>query len=1041
MSAKLPTIIDNRSGNTLLAALARLLEQTHKLDVATGTFELGSLLALEGKWQVPQSIRVIMGDETTQRTKKELLQALQDTSRESIEDAKERDDTLTGLDAVRDAIKKDTLAVRVYAKAKFHPKCYLMDVGESAPVDFALVGSSNFTRSGLTRNLELNLMTADQFHVAHLKEWYEDIWKEAENVKDELLGVIEPHLKDYPPFTVYARSLFEFFAGREKGQDAWEIGESVIYRKLSLYQRHGYHRALQIASEWNGALICDGVGLGKTFIGLMILERCLRDKKRVLLIVPKSVKESVWDANIERLLKPRYRRLLHELLDIRKHTDFGRDGGIAEDDLEYFKNDKQVIIIDEAHHFRNPRSNRGELFMEIARGKEIYFLTATPINNGLDDLYHLINYFAQNRQDYFSRIRINHLRKYFLENEARIEEQKPNMDAAEAVEAEDFLRTDELLKHILIQRSRKYVQDSELETGGTAAFPERQKPRVIEYSLRSVYESIYAELKDAFDKDRPFLTLAIYNTAAYSTSPDAQEVQRQKQVIGLIRTLFLKRLESSFKAFEASAEDLLAKMARFLKTHSPETYDAWTTTNRRWWRILQEHIQARLEREEAEEEDELPGMAPELNPEEFRMQRLLRDVHEDMNILSDFLSKIYRRFYIEEKEGAEEDPKKDDKLQKLLDKLQSDTLLVERKVIIFTEFRDTARYLARRLVAAGLDGVEQVDSGRNVQNRESILRRFSPHYNCLPDSEELAEALGDPIRILISTDVLSEGLNLQDASLLINYDLHWNPVRLMQRIGRIDRRVDSEIERRIRRPSELQGKIYFWNFLPPRELEDLLHLKERLDGKIMRINKTLGIEGALLTPDDPEMSLKEFNRRYEGKESIEELMELEQQRIIRDHPDLWESLGRLPRRLFSGKLAGDGFAPICNKQGEELLAMRPDMRRGVFCCFRMPPVIGPAPTELFEYKPASDDPSAHPPGEVRWYFYDAEVGKVSEGPEAAWLPARCQVDTPRSVKEGPGGATGEARKAIERHIRNTYMRDAQVPANAKPVLLAWMEIG
>jgi len=444
-----------------------------------------------------------------------------------------------------------------------------------------------------------------------------------------------------------------------------------------------------------------------------------------------------------------------------------------------------------------------------------------------------------------------------------MEGQHPQTDVIELAENEDFLRTDDLLKHILIQRSRSYVKNSE-GGGDGPLFPERQRPHVVNYSLKTVYETLYGEIKEAFDRKNPFLSLAIYNTSAYHKDPDKRTAEYQKLVIALIRTLLLKRLESSFKAFEASVEDLLAKMARFLRYYSPELFEAWDKTNRRWWKLVQDHITERLERNEAEteneEEDDVPDFAEDFDPEQHNMDKLLADVQEDMEQLTNFLSKIYRRFYVKGKEGEEEDPEKDDKLQKLLHHLKGDEILKDQKVIIFSKFRDTARYLARQLQAAGLKELEQVDSGRNVNNREMIIKRFAPYYNCaetdkdLLGETELSKCLDNPIDILISTDVLSEGLNLQDASLIINYDLHWNPVRLMQRIGRVDRRLNPEIEEMIDRPPHLKGKVYFWNFLPPNELEDILHLKQRLDGKILRINRTLGIEGALLTPDDPDMA-------------------------------------------------------------------------------------------------------------------------------------------------------------------------------------------
>lgn len=1027
-SGKIPTILDNRDDNKVQYALERLLTCAKRLDVATGTFEIGSLLSLDAYWQQQERIRIVMGDETTRRTKRELISALSAATNDSIETEKEHDDNLTGLPAIRQALINKQIEVKVYSQAKFHAKTYIIDSKEDQPVDYAIVGSSNFTKPGLTQNLELNLFTTDQTHIGELKKWYEQVWGEAEDVNDELVNVINPHLHSYDPFTVYAKTLKEYFHGKEKLQDDWERNDSVIYSILSQYQKDGYHRALQIADEWNGALICDGVGLGKTFIGLMILERCIRDGKRVLMVVPKSAEQSVWWSNINRYLSPVYRRFFKELFDIKRHTDFGREGTITDDDLQYYREYKDVIIIDEAHHFRNPNANRGNLLMDLAGNKKLFMLTATPINNKLDDLYHLINYFAQDKPTHFARLGIQNLRKYFIQADKRMETEHSDLDVSEAAVVDDFLRTDVLLKNVLIQRSRKYVKDSETTGGASAVFPERQLPRVINYSLKSVYASLYGEIKDAFNHDDPFLTLAIYNTSRYATHPDPTVSQTQVQVVSLIRTLLLKRLESSFKAFEASVEDLLAKMAKFMKVFAPDQYDTWINSNTRWWSIVQDHIRTRLEidEQEPEEDDEVPDAYMTFNPEDHEMERLLRDLQGDMEQLTIFLSKIYRRFYDKDNEGLIEDPVKDNKLQELLKHLKEDSILKGNKVIIFTEFRDTARYLFRQLKGAGLKHIEQIDSGRQI-DREKVIKHFAPYYNCDDQTQdlfgdtELKGCLKNPINILISTDVLSEGLNLQDASLLINYDLHWNPVRLMQRIGRVDRRLNPAIEAKLKRPAKLNGKVYFWNFLPPDELEDILHLKQRLDGKITRINKTLGIEGALLTPDDPQMSLKEFNERYEGKETIEELMSLERQRLSEENQDLWNMLDAMPRRLFSGKITDAGWSTIVNRDGEQLSEMAPNDKPGIVFAFRMPSL---------------DENVA---GEVKYYFYDLQTGDISEDLGQCWKSIRCIPGTEREVSIGISGLS-DVRKAVEKHIKNSYLKSIQAPVGMKPALIAWMEI-
>ena len=324
-----------------------------------------------------------------------------------------------------------------------------------------------------------------------------------------------------------------------------------------------------------------------------------------------------------------------------------------------------------------------------------------------------------------------------------------------------------------------------MASGTHILFPKRVVEPTVDYSLRRVYRTLYDELQEAFDRNYPFLNLAIYNTVRYHNNPERQIENRQKQIIGLIRTLVLKRLESSWRAFEATVENLLLKMANWLKKYAPERFEMWEGTNRRWWRLVQEHILERLQEDGilsqstpenlqqsvasnfAEEEDDLASVETEEDfiLDDHDVDMLFDDVVDDMNFLTALLSRIYRLFYADEL-ANEPDTQQDDKLQQLLKLLKKHP---NEKLLIFTEFCDTARYLYIQLQQAGFRNIEQIDSKRKV-NREEIIERFSPYYN--GRSPENVE----PIQTLITTDVLAEGLNLQDASIIVNYDLHWNPV-------------------------------------------------------------------------------------------------------------------------------------------------------------------------------------------------------------------------------------------------------------------------
>ena len=1010
MSGKLPTIIDNRDENTVLSALRRLLPEVQALDIASGFFEIGALLALDGLWQPLKHARILMGDEMTKRTRRELVAALVKIANDSVEQAKEQDDALTGLPAIRRALESKQIQAKIYARAKFHAKTYLMETNARQLSNYGIVGSSNFTRPGLTQNIELNLLTTDELYLNELRKWFGEMWREGEDVSEDVIKVLEPHLREYTPFEVFVKALYEYFAGKEKAVTAWEETESLMWQILSKYQRDGYRNAVQIARNRKGVLLCDGVGLGKTFIGLMILEYHLHRGDNVLLIVPKSARESVWEANIRRYLGERYPVLLKKNLDIHNHTDFGREGTVTPEKLKYYQEYANAIIIDEAHHFRNPLRGRGQRLKELAKGKPLYMLTATPINNSLDDLYHLINYFAQNRRDYFADLGVNNLRGWFLEAERRMEQAvKDGVDVQAIAQAEDFLRTDTILQAVLIQRSRAYVKEAERLEPNPPVFPVRVPPQVIKYSLKKVYADIYDDIRRAFDREDPLLNFKIYNPEQFRIGQaDERILQHEAQVVGLIRTLLLKRLESSWKAFEASLEDLIEKMVRFVERYAWDMAEDWKGEHAaQWATVLQHQADRAFENEDLEEEDYADD--PEtLDPNQYDFDKLLPFVLADMTQLVSILSQVYAHFYEGETDPQKQlavSAKKDDKLQNLLDRVQADEHLRADKVVIFTEFRDTARYLWKALTDLyGMTQVDELDSTRKV-DRERTIKRFAPYYNCEPD--ELQEYLREPIRVLISTDVLSEGLNLQDATQIVNYDLHWNPVRLMQRIGRVDRRLNLEIERKLGRDGAQPLKIFVHNFLPPKELNSLLNLLQRITGKVLRISGALGIEAPIGLPDEPQAVFRNFNEKYEGAKSIEEDARLELERVAKEHPGLYAALEKLPRRLFSGK--------------------RASQTRGIFCAYRFP-----LPTEM-----ASNEPP--PRGGLRWYFRNAEDGKIIEGLENIYDTIRCVCDTPRHTELAWEQRT-DARKSIEAHIRDTYLRAIQPVAGYKPILVCWMEI-
>jgi hypothetical protein len=689
-----------------------------------------------------------------------------------------------------------------------------------------------------------------------------------------------------------------------------------------------------------------------------------------------------------------------------------------------------IVIIDEAHHFRNqggPETRYGMLYDMLgdaaAGRKQIYMLTATPINNRLSDFRHLAELFTRKNDAYFAgTLAVPNLKSYFAKMEKDLK-QRIELPEGEGLserlsDVDEFLRAEAFFQALVVQRSRAYVRDSQLQEGKAATlFPDRKPPKVAAYSLKKSYGRLLNFLEAAFDSDEPLFKLPVYNPEPYYIGPPREKDTelafkegRLKQNVVLIRTNFLKRFESSIHAFTRSCDRLLAKLEAYalLNAQTPEDHErlnAWKTTNKI---VLENKISRQLawggkEPEPFDDdsditlEEALLDSEEQLDPKLYDVPKILDDLYQDMNNVLQILQL-----------SAETEKQNDDKVRKLIELLKSSEL-AEEKVLIFTEFADTALYLQDALNNAKVTGVECITGGQT--GRADYIKRFAPYYNRSDSGEQGKQE----IRVLISTDVLSEGLNLQDATKIINYDIHWNPVRLMQRIGRVDRRMNAEIEAAIKRdhPKRKRGIVNYWNFLPPDELKEILSLYTKVTTKVLLISSTLGIEGRqLLTPDDIYDDLRvlgNFEKELQGAKSVEEAMHLELGDLLRADPNLAVQLAALPNGIFSGK----------NKPKAG--------HAGVFFCYALPALD----REKGEYTLEA--------GATKWYFQEAGGSRILTEPADIIESIRSSVTTPRRT-ELPTKTLSEIRNEVERHITNSYLKRIDAPVGVAPELRCWMEV-
>ena len=1024
-------IVDNASdAQSVKNYLSQWCDVSKQMDIATGYLEIGGLLELDTNWQKLDKIRIILGNEVTKRTKDVIdtaVSAILARLHNSINGEREKNEFLTGVPAILDALKSGKIECRVFDKSKFHAKAYITYFRDeyknqfiqamNIPAGYALVGSSNFTKAGLTQNIELNVQV--NHDVEQLQEWFEKMWCQGEDITDAVLKVIENHCKEYSPFDVYLRSMYEYFKSREETVSEWENNDSVIYSGLSQYQKDGYNSLVEIADKYSGAFLCDGVGLGKTFVGLMLIERYVKkERKNVVLIVPAAARISVWETTIKKYIP--------EILDgfypfkIINHTDLLLEKN--QNLMDQIAEQAEIIVIDEAHHFRNRASNRYQkLFdmMGMGNQKKMFMLTATPINNSFMDLQHLIELFTHRKDDYFAGapLGIHSLSGHFKKMENCLREQVGGSVSENVDASEDIFRSDMLVNELVVQRSRAYVKKSlSSAEGDKVLFSIRQAPTVANYSLKKSYGKLIDDFVNSFDrvdketgKSQPILALAVYSPyedeyyIGDKSKIDQIVSGNRRQVVNLIRQLLLKRFESSIAAFEETCIRIYYRMYCFVKEFRSQgnvrQIDRLLVHQADVIAYVEKYITENIQSTLEEFEDDLPEYVWDstdspVNIDDFDIGAMLDDTIVDMEILAEFIDDIMNF-----------DSNNDDKIRELKRILDEDEHIKNKKVIIFTEYRSTARYIFNELKKAGYDGLFEID-GQSKGDRHDMVVRFSPYYN-----DASSASINDEIRVLIATDVLAEGLNLQDAQCLINYELHWNPVRLMQRIGRVDRRRNSEIEAKLLfdhpELAEDRANAYYWNFLPPTELEKLLSLYRIVTQKTLRISKTFGIEGKkLLTPDDDFEALKEFNSQYEGSTSTEEEMALAYQELIQNNPDYINSVKMLPQKMYSGKSV---LSP-----------------KGYFFCFELP-------------SKRADGTWSRGDGLYRWYFVDQENKTVLQNTYEIWKIIKCSEDEPR-VFVANEDEFSDNRKAVERFITRTYLHAIQAPVGIKARLVTWMQV-
>ncbi|MDA8064647.1 MAG: SNF2-related protein [Thermaerobacter sp.] len=814
---------DNRGGKTVagaIRALASYFRHEHPLAIATGYFDLGGYAAIEDVLGAALAVRVLLGAEPLLPKSRRLrLPGDPDLARVLAEEEEvlHDDRDLLPFDAPSHALLQRFLAflarpqvqVRRYTRTFLHGKAFVF--GDEAGV---LAGSANFTGKGLTENLELVLGQYQPEDVRKVRRWFDGLWEEAEPY--DLAAAYRGRDIPFEPHRIYLRMLLELYEEELLGDEEREGPPGAPAVPLAEFQRRGTRRTLRILDHWGGAILADGVGLGKTYMAGGIIEHFVREQgQRALVVAPASLREQ-WR---QFLLRAQLAVEVVSYQELVSDRQVGEPPGAGQPDqrtvrLELPAADYRLVVVDEAHALRNPDTLHYRALRRLmAAGgvrRKLVLLTATPVNNSLWDLYHQILLFARHDAA-FLRLGIPHLREFF--------KQALSMDFEEAAPRHLF----PLLDAISVRRTRHHIQryyaDSTLETPEGLKPIRFPNPRLVPvaYSFEAALPGFFAAVAAAIEEE---LTLARYRPDAYRQAGQG-EAASQEVLVGLLRSQLLKRFESSAFAFRRTLETLI------------QSHDAFLA-------LLDRGVVARPGADLEELSDDLDdeGALARLQEEGeveaaggYDLERLRRDVEGDRACLRRLL----------ERAGSvrpEDDPKLQ-ALRRLLEECGRETGDA-RKVVLFSYYADTVEYIARELerapLAAYAGRVAVCAGSGNVRDLEAYVSAEEAVMGFAPRSCGRRPEPEDLYDLLLATDVLAEGQNLQQAARVVNFDLPWNPMRLAQRNGRVDR-IGSE-----------HPEVLLYCFLPASELDAILRLEQRLRRKIAEANASVGVESPVL-PD------------------------------------------------------------------------------------------------------------------------------------------------------------------------------------------------
>jgi len=864
------TFITNERNRNLLERFKVLIKDTQFFDVLVGYFFTSGFHTLYKSLEKTKKIRILIGIGTNRQTV-DLIQkpdsfkqgALQFSSaevkeqfsKETIDEMSNSEDSRQvdeGVSKFLEWLKNGKLEIKAYPTSNIHAKLYIMTFMKGdRDIGRVITGSSNFTRAGLIDNLELNVELKNRADYDFALKKFNELWENAVDVSDKYIETIKTKTwlnNTITPYELYLKFLYEYFKDELKQTEEVFCKYVPIQFKKLEYQEQAVLNAKKILEEYGGVFISDVVGLGKTYISAMLAGQL---DGRSLVIAPPVLLEKDNPGSWPNVFS-----------DFRVPADFeslGKLDHLVRRGTDKYKN----IFIDEAHRFRTETNITYENLAQICRGKRVILVTATPYNNSPKDILSQIKLFQKAKKSTIPNL--PNLELFFSKLEKRLKGLDRYKDRTKYIEvAKENAKEirEKVLKYLMVRRTRTEIENyfSKDLKKQKLKFPKVEDPGAIFYELNDEEDKIFNKTIELITRKFKY---ARYMPLLYYKGKLTQPEELSQRNMGrFMKILFVKRLESSFYAFRKSIERFILYYEKFLKQLEKGNVYVSKKYTYKIFELLENDDEEKIQR--LIDEDK----AKKYSAKDFRKE-LKQDLKQDLETLRE-IQKLWLNI------------KRDPKLLKFIKMLSSHPILKKHRLIVFTESKETCDYLAKNLESRFPNQVLSYSGGSSAATREKVIENFDAR----------ARFPKDDYRILVSTEVLSEGVNLHRSDVVLNYDIPWNPTRLMQRVGRINR-VDTAFD-----------KIYTFNFFPTKQSDSLIKLKEAAEAKIHAFMTLLGDDARILTEGEPIGSHELFNRLISKKtitgEDEKEESELKYLQIIKDirdnNPDLFAKVKQLPKK-------------------------------------------------------------------------------------------------------------------------------------------------